>query len=258
MNEIRQILRDAVEDVPFDPEVSPTLRRRIRIRRAALVGGASASLIAGLLVISSTWRSPIQDAAPLPPARDGRGVGSEPAELEPFRTLSPGTYVASRFEVPFTFTVGENWRTIEYTRQFVGVERGSPGLEGVIDFHLGTTVLDPRRPRIDRPAPPNLVTWMRRHPYLEVVAEERYDLGDVRGVALTVRATRVFDVPDCYTPCVPLVHARGAPAPLFVTRAATPIWIFSVRGRTVVVGMDVAQEPFPPAGDRFLESVRFE
>ena len=119
--------------------------------------------------------------------------------------LRPGKYETDEFEPAFSFeVVGEGW--IVGGAEEPGILDMRQGVKGgVLSFINEQKVFDPSRLRElnTAPAPEDMVTWLRRHPYLETEQPEPATVGGVKGERLDAV---VADVPasECGDACLGL------------------------------------------------------
>lgn len=78
--------------------------------------------------------------------------------------LRPGSYVATRFDPGFTFSVGDGWRTLGDRPEFVALALGEGRDLTVMRAPL--YVADPET-SAPAPAPLDMIEWVRSHPCVE-------------------------------------------------------------------------------------------
>jgi hypothetical protein len=215
------------------PAIEPMpgrLRARIRRRRIASVI-LGCGLVVALVTLGANVNGLLRSAAI--PAGEPTDV---PPRGDPVPTrveLAPGTYVADRFAVPFSFEVvrGEHLAVWEHEAAIVTPTRHSARSlddgRGGVEVIAVRAVIAPRT-REAVPPPDDLVRWIERHPTLEVDSSTPASIGGLDGVLLDVSSERGAEL----APHVPLVweHRIG-----LNTGARTEMYVLDAGGTWVVI-----------------------
>lgn len=257
MSDLPDLLEQRAAEVPFDPSVPAGLRRRIRVRRALLVGGATISL-AALVTTGAVLTGQFDQSMPIPPAVDDPSPAGAP--LGSFRRLEPGTWRADEFAVPFSFSIEEPWTSLEHGPHFTALEANG---RGDLAFGIPDAFIDPEDGHTHVAAPVDVVAWLEAHPRVEVIDVRTYALGDIEGAEVRMRAANVVASDLCGDPfrrCVPLTISEGAPTSLQIHERPRTVWFFEVDSELITVTQDAYNHPraFDALARELLASVRFD
>jgi hypothetical protein len=221
---------------------------------------------------------PIQEG----PATTGTtsGAAGSPQTLTP-GPLEPGTYETVEFRPRLSFRVGEGWGLLGDAENGIALAPKFDPAKGpekqltitavkwVFDEPLLTDKeLDANREDHIRPAPRDLVGWLRANPHLKVGPTRPVRLGGVRGVQFDVTVKDIPGPSNCrqFAPdhCVPLFPiTRGNEEPIeLVEVGGSPsrYTVVEVDGQPVVVTVGAPRdqfEDFMAEADKVLETVSF-
>jgi hypothetical protein len=138
------------------------------------------------------------------------GEGAEPLSEE-YGSLSPGTYVADKFQPELSFEVGKGWELSELQQKpFFEVLREYQGGDYFVAISFNnppSRVSDPRNPNKLVPAPKDWVSWYQEHPYLETSEPQPTSVGGVEGRRFATVASNLpedYYSEDCLGMGVPL------------------------------------------------------
>jgi hypothetical protein len=181
-------------------------------------------------------------------------------------------YVTHVFQPAFSFeAVGENWFSdFEYgyvlaLREGLAASDGAAS-DGAIDF-LNVedfVVFDPSESPGEadsRPAPKDLVSWLRQHPYLDTEKPEPVSIGGAKGVYFDAVAT---DLPDGYGNSVCPIGPLDAGREEFCISPPDKVRFIvleDVKGKTVTILLQsraVDFEEFLPRAQKLLKGVEWE
>lgn len=192
--------------------------------------------------------------------------------------LSPGRYsTGESFEPPFTFEVGRGWRVLPapgpYSLTLGYVAPGNAVAGGkAIRFLDVQKVFEPGGERAGepsfeaKPAPEELVPWLRRHPYLTTGEPETVEIGGVSGERLDATAEVPRGYRDdhgggCPLPCLPLFRLGDGSVSHITEKSQDRFTVLQdVRGERVVIVVSApadAFDEFSPEAREVLESVRW-
>ena len=225
--------------------------------RLLVFGGVFATVIFLLVVVAIT-RSPIT------------GVGRNAVPDD--ENLRAGErYFTHEFQPAFSFeAVGEDWFS-DYEHGYVlalreGLAASDGAIDGAIDFlnveDFG--VFDPSEPPGEadtRPAPKDLVSWLRQHPYLDTENPEPVSIGGAKGVYFDAVAT---DLPDGYGNSVCPLGSPDAGREEFCISPPDKVRFIvleDVAGKPVTIMLQsrgVDFEEFLPRAQKLLKSVEWE
>jgi hypothetical protein len=213
------------------------------------------------------------------PATTSGGEAPPPA-LAP-GPLEPGTYETVKFRPKLSFTVGEGWGLLGDNENGIalapkfdpakGPERQLTitAVKWVFDEPLLTDKeLDANRERHIRPAPRDLVGWLRANRYLKVGPSKPARLGGVRGVQFNVAVKDIPGPSNCQQlaprHCVMLFPiTRGSQEPIDsieVSGGPSRYTVVEVKGQPLVVsvGAPAGQfKAFLADADKVLRTVSF-
>ncbi|MDQ4133054.1 MAG: hypothetical protein M3179_07580, partial [Actinomycetota bacterium] len=146
-----------------------------------------------------------------------------PAEPFPAGTapVPAGTYVASRFAPPFGFTLPEGWRSVNGEGlNYLDLAHVDGDPDSLVTFLRVRQAVDPSTAPATpeearaamRPAPEDLVEWLRGHPRLATSEPSPVTKGDLTGTALEATPADVYSYPSCgggapARRCVPLFES---------------------------------------------------
>jgi hypothetical protein len=214
------------------------------------------------------------------PTTTGAGAAAGPPTLAP-GPLQPGRYSSVEFRPRLSFTVPEGWGLLGDARNGIALApRWNPAtgpdrqltvtaVKWVFDQPLLTDKeLDANRERHIRPAPRDLVGWLRANPYLRVGKPRPARLGGVRGVQFELRVKDIPGPSNCrqFEPnhCVllfPITRGSEEPIELIeVEGAPSRYTLVQVSGQPVLVGVGAPAdqfEDFVAEADAILETVSF-
>jgi hypothetical protein len=204
----------ATTDVPL-PLTTPPQRRRRRARWA-VVGVPLVAVVVMMATLRGGEDHPSADAPVVttettPPATVTTAVATTttvsavpfPSGTEPVRG---GRYVATRFTSPFEFGLPEGWRATDTSveQQLELVRVGGDG-GSALTFMDVSQVLDPQLAPASstearsavRPAPGDLVQWLRAHPRLTAGDALPVTKGALAGTAIELQVSLGYANPAC-------------------------------------------------------------
>jgi hypothetical protein len=138
------------------------------------------------------------------------GGGAKPLSEES-GSLSPGRYLADKFQPSLSFEVGKGWEVSEL--------RQKPYFEILREYERGeyfvavsfnnppSRVSDPRNPDKLVPAPEEWVSWFREHPYLMTSSAKPASVGGFEGRRFDISVSSLpedYYSEDCLGAGVPL------------------------------------------------------
>lgn len=204
-----------------------------------------------------------------------------PQPVAPGR-LEPGTYTTVEFRPTLSFRVGEGWGLLGDTENGIAL---SPKFDPTTDpdKYLQVTAvkwvfdeplltdkeLDANREQHIRPAPRDLIGWLRANPYLKVGPLRPARLGGVRGVQFDVTVKKIPGPSNCPSfggpnHCVLLFPiTRGNEDPIeLVELSGTPsrYTLVEVGGQPVLVSVGAPSDQFAAfvaEADKVLKTVSF-
>jgi hypothetical protein len=252
--------------------------RRGRVLAVAVAGVVA--LVAGACggEVAPPPARPIQ-AGPTTTAGPG-GTGAPPA-LAP-GPLEPGTYATVRFRPKLSFRVGEGWGLLGDNENGIALaadfdpatgpdkQLSITAVKWVFDDPLLTDKeLDANREAHIRPAPRDLVGWLRANRYLKVGPARPVTLGGIRGVQFDVAVKDIPGPSNCPSfggrnHCVllfPITRGNAEPIEL-VELGGVPsrYTVVEVKGQSVVVSVGAPPgqfEDFTAEADKVLKTVSF-
>jgi hypothetical protein len=214
------------------------------------------------------------------PTSTSSGTASGTQTLAP-GPLAPGTYETVKLRPKLSFRVGEGWgllgdeeNGIALAPKFdpaTGPERqlSVTAVKWVFDEPLLTDKeLDANRERHIRPAPADLVGWLRANPHLKIGPSRPARLGGVRGVQFDVTVRDIPGPSNCeqFAPdhCVLLFPiTRGSEEPIeLVEVGGSPsrYTLVEVKGQPVLVTVGAPADQFKAfvaEAGKVLETVSF-
>jgi hypothetical protein len=195
--------------------------------------------------------------------------------------LEPGAYRTTTFEPAVSFRVGAGWevpvgetagsftigRDVDPTAPLDGKYLTFVRVEQVFAVPLLTDdQLRGTRGKYLRPAPRDVVAWLRAHPYLEVFAPRRIRVGGLAGTRGDVAVAGVPDRPDTCEDlnprqCVALFPFAGS-SEIFVAVEGPPSrnFVLDTRGAPLLVTVDAPEAEraaFLALAETVLRTVRF-
>lgn len=204
-----------------------------------------------------------------------------PRPLAPGR-LEPGTYETVEFRPKLSFTVGEGWGLLGDTENGIGLAAkfdpttapdrflSVTAVKWVFDEPLLTDKeLDANRERHIRPAPRDLIGWLRANPYLKVGPSRPARLGGVRGVQFDLTVKRIAGPSNCPSfggpnHCVmlfPITRGNEDPIELVeVTGSPSRYTLVEIGGQPVLVSVGAPSDQFKAfvaEADKVLKTVSF-
>lgn len=265
---------------PFSDQV-PSIPRRSRMAMIAVT--TAVALVAGCGGGDEPASSrPIQAGPATTSTTSAAVVGPQPVAPGP---LAPGSYETVKFRPKLSLRVGEGWSLLGDAENGIALAPEFDPATGpkkqvtvtavkwVFDKPLLTDKeLDANRERHIRPAPRDLVGWLRANPYLKLSTPRPARLGGRRGVRFDLAVKKVPGPSNCqqFAPhhCVmlfPITRGSGEPIDLvevdeFPGRYTTRYTLVEVRGQPVLVGVGAPADQFKAfAGeaDTLLKTVSF-
>jgi hypothetical protein len=256
-----------------------TMARMVRIRVATVAVAVAALVAAGCGGKEEPAPSrPIQEGPATTSTASGATAGPEPVTPGP---LEPGSYTTVEFRPMLSFRVGEGWGLLGDAENGIALaSRFDPAkgpekqltvtaVKWVFDEPLLTDKeLDANREQHIRPAPRDLLGWLRANPHLRIGAARPARLGGVRGVQFDVNVKDIPGPSNCrqFAPhhCVTLFPiTRGSEEPIeLVEVGGSPsrYTLVELRGQPVLVtvGAPTGQfAAFLAEADKLLETVSF-
>jgi hypothetical protein len=247
-------------------------------RRTATV---AAAVVVALVATGCGGR---EEPAPSRPIQVGPTTTSSDAASPQTLTpgpLEPGTYTTVEFRPTLSFRVGKGWGLLGDAENGIALapkfdpatgpekQLAITAVKWVFDKPLLTDKeLDANREGHIRPAPRDLVGWLRANPYLKVGPSKPARLGGARGIQLDVTVKRIPGPSNCqqFEPnhCVMLFPiTRGNVEPIdLVEVGGTPsrYTLVEVKGQPVVVTVGAPSdqfEAFVAEADEILKTVTF-
>ena len=217
----------------------------MRCNRGAFVRLALAGLV---MVAVAACQRDAEDAVPrrvslsaTTSTTTGAAAGTGARPLPVGGPLEPGAYRTTAFEPAASFRIGAGWevpvaetassftlgRDVDPTAPLDGKYLTFVRVERVFATPLLTDdQLRGARGRYLRPAPRDLVAWLRAHPYLEVSGSRRVRVGGLAGTQVDVAVADLPDRPDTCADlnprqCVALWPFAGSPE-IFVAVEGPP------------------------------------
>ena len=212
------------------------------------------------------------------------GAAAAGAEVRPLPAggpLEPGGYRTTTFEPAVSFRVGAGWevpvaetpgsftigRDVDPTAPLDGKYLTFARVAQVFSTPLLTDdQLRGARGRYLRPAPRDLVAWLRDHPYLDVSQPKRVRVGGLAATQVDVAVADVPDRPDTcadFNPlqCVALYPFAGSPE-IFVAVEGPPSrnLVLDLPGPPLVIAIDAPEAEraaFLAQAGTVLRTVRF-
>ena len=178
--------------------------------------------------------------------------------------LRPGKYVTDEFKPAFSFEIVDKGWVVGGAEER-GILDMRQGAEGpVLSFVNEQKVFDPSNPgEMDSvPAPKNLVTWLQRHPYLEIEQPEPATIGGAKGVQLD--AVVAEDVPssECGNNCLGLFMVTlEIPWVVYEKEKVRFIVLEDVGGQRVTIAAEALAadfEEFLPKAQKVIDTVEWE
>jgi hypothetical protein len=167
MSDLRELLRQAAGDPPATLPMGAIRRRGAVLARRRRVTAAVATL-AALLIVAAAAATTYRSLPSTPPARPA------PTPVITAGALPPGTYTDRALNPPVTFTVDEEtpWRVALATP--TGLTLASGSLAAGVSVQHWTSVYPPVTGSGPAPAasppPPDVITWLARHPALRITS----------------------------------------------------------------------------------------
>jgi hypothetical protein len=255
------------------------------VRRARLAAVAAAAV---MVLAAAGCRGGEEPAPPRPiqqgPAgattttTTGAAASSQPVTPGP---LAPGTYTTVEFRPTLSFRVGAGWGLLGDAENGIALApRFDPAkgpekqlaitaVKWVFDEPLLTDKeLDANREQHIRPAPRDLLGWLRANPHLRIGAARPARLGGVRGVQFDVTVKDIPGPSNCQQlaprHCVTLFPiTRGGEEPIELVEVGglpSRYTLVEVEGQPVLVtvGAPAGQfAAFLAEADKVLETVSF-
>lgn len=212
-------------------------------------------------------------------ARSGDGAKpAAPAQPLPDRAgpIAPGRYHTAVLQPAIDFTVEAGWalgepeaadvlflkRTggeqpaAELTVLSVGrVFPGDRTYQGAADYVAAGA---------GEPAPPNLLTWLQRHPRLKVSTPSETSVGGAAAARVDIEAVSPYRSDVCVGQCVALFQLHAEPGQYRLVKLdqgeTMRLYIVQVDGRTVVVSVVVPTEALgsvTPSVDAVVKTIAF-
>jgi hypothetical protein len=251
----------------------------MRIRTVTAAVAAAALLAAGCG--GGDEPAPARPIQAGPTTTAGPGGAGAPRALAP-GPLEPGTYEAGKFRPKLSFRVGQGWGLLGDEENGLALAAdfdpaAAPekqltitAVKWVFDDPLLTdNELNANRERHIRPAPGDVVGWLRANPYLKVGPARPVTLGGMRGVQFDVAVKDLPGPSNCPSfggseHCVllfPVTRGNAEPIELVeVGGSPSRYTVVEVKGQPVVVsvGAPAGQfKGFTAEADKVLKTVSF-
>jgi hypothetical protein len=258
-----------------------TMASTIRIRMATVAVAAVALVAAGCGGEEEPGPSrPIQEGPAATSTTSGAAAGPRPVTPGP---LEPGTYETVEFRPKLSFRVGKDWSLLGDAENGIALapkfdpatgpekQLTITAVKWVFDDPLLTDKeLNANREQHIRPAPRDLLGWLRANPYLKVGPSRPARLGGVRGVQFDVTVKDIPGPSNCpqfggQNHCVllfPITRGSNVEPIELVEVGGTPsrYILVEVDGRPVVVTVGAPRdqfEGFVAEADKVLKTVSF-
>jgi hypothetical protein len=222
---------------------------------------------------------PIQEGPAATSTTAGAAAGPRPVTPGP---LEPGTYETVKFRPKLTFRVGRDWGLLGDNENGIALApRFDPatGPEKQLSITAVRWVFDDplltdqeynaNRERHIRPAPRDVLGWLRANPYLEVGPTRPARLGGVAGVQFDVTVKDIpgpsncpqFGGPNHCVLLFPITRGSAEPIELVeVGGAPSRYTLVEVKGQPLVVSVGAPPDQFTAflaQADRVLATVSF-
>lgn len=254
---------------------------RARRDRAAMVAVAGVMALVAAACGAEDEPAPSRPIQAGPTTTAGSGGAGAPQALAP-GPLAPGTYETVKFRPKLSFRVGKDWGLLGDNENGIalapkfdpatGPERqlSITAVKWVFDEPLLTDQeLNANRERHIRPAPRDLLGWLRANPNLKLGPSRPTRLGGVRGVQFDVTVKDIPGPSNCPQfggphHCVLLFPiTRGGAEPIeLVEVGGSPsrYTVVEVEGQPLVVSVGAPASQFKAflaQADQVLETVSF-
>lgn len=242
-----------------------------------------AALLVGLVVVAAGCGDQGGTAGPAKPIQAGPtpAPSTQAASRElTSGPLAPGLYTTATYRPRLSFKVGADWALLgELPNGFLLAYQADPTGEpkkvitvSTINWVFDKPLLTDRevsteRDRHIRPAPRDLLAWLRAHPYLHLGTPKRVTLGGVDGQQFDVTVKKIPGPSNCqqFAPahCVTLfpITRTGEPVDLAETDDAPSRYtLLRVGGKPVLVVVSAPKDQkaaFVAEADKLLRTVSF-